>query len=275
MIRRILVGLTGTPYTPVAIQRARELAKRHDALVTGIAVSNRIAAANVAPLSMVSLVDAERLRAERITTIEQRIDKAVADFEQAFEGSGLRTDVVRTQSNPVEALCRHWRYHDALVLGLRGLFEYGVLDEPRDALMKLIGAGVRPIIAVSSRYREINRVLIAYSGSMESAKTMKRFVQLRLWPDAAVRIVHFSENTERAAKLLSNAHDYCRDWGMETETDAPPGTADKRLLPYAEDWSADMIVLGDSACSVLERRLFGCTVEHVIRNAPIPLFLAH
>ncbi len=33
MIKRILVGLAGTPYTPVAIERAIGLAKAHDRAV--------------------------------------------------------------------------------------------------------------------------------------------------------------------------------------------------------------------------------------------------
>ena len=46
---------------------------------------------------------------------------------------------------------------------------------------------LRPLITVSSKHRRISNVLIAYSGSMESAKAMKRFAQLRLWPDANLR----------------------------------------------------------------------------------------
>ena len=38
MIKRILLGLGGTPYTTVAIQRAVELAKRFEAEITGVTV---------------------------------------------------------------------------------------------------------------------------------------------------------------------------------------------------------------------------------------------
>jgi hypothetical protein len=35
------------------------------------------------------------------------------------------------------------------VFGLRGLFEHGVVPEPRDALERLVSDGVRPILAVA------------------------------------------------------------------------------------------------------------------------------
>jgi len=38
MIKRILVGLAGTTYTPVAIQRAVTLAQSHNAEVTGVTI---------------------------------------------------------------------------------------------------------------------------------------------------------------------------------------------------------------------------------------------
>jgi hypothetical protein len=84
------------------------------------------------------------------------------------------------------------RYHDLMIFGLRSIFEYDIsFEEPKDSLARLISAGVRPLIAVSDKFRPIQKVLIAYSGSMESVKTMKLFVQLRLWPYVKLKIVNF------------------------------------------------------------------------------------
>lgn len=275
MIRRLLVGLTGTPFTPVAIQRAIELSERHGAAVTGIAVCDRIAAANVAPLTMASQAAARQKRAERIELLETRVQESIEAFKEACETAGVPSRVVNVNGDPIQAVCAHWRYHDALVLGLRGLFDYGVFNEPQDALMQLIGSGVRPIIAVSQQFRSIDRVLIAYSGSLESAKAMKRFVQMRLWPDATVRVVHFGGGARQAERLLSDAQGYCRDWGIEAQTKHVAGSARNQLLLYAQRWNSDLVVLGNSARNVVSRRILGSTTYRVIRQSPLPLFLAH
>ena len=39
MIKRVLVGLAGTPYTPVAIQQAITIAQANSAEVTGVTVA--------------------------------------------------------------------------------------------------------------------------------------------------------------------------------------------------------------------------------------------
>ena len=74
------------------------------------------------------------------------------------------------------------------------------MQDPHDALVRLVESGVRPLLAVSKGVYPVRNVLIAYSESMESAKAMKRFVQMRLWLEAKLRVVTFSPGsaTERA-----------------------------------------------------------------------------
>lgn len=104
---------------------------------------------------------------------------------------------------------------------------------------------------------------------------MKRFVQFRLWPDAKLQIVCFAEGiTEAPLQLLTDAKEYCQAHGFDVEDKVLSGTAPERLLPYATEWKADMIVLGNSVRSVLLRKVIGDTTLHVIRNAEIPLFLS-
>jgi nucleotide-binding universal stress UspA family protein len=277
MIKRILVVLSGTPYTRAAIQHAVELAQRHRARVTGVAILDRKGAAQRRLVRAGAA--SEKPPGDRgVGLLEGRIDAAVSEFEETARRSGIVHRVIRAEGDPIEALCKAWRYQDLMLVGLRGLFDYGVLAEPKDALLRLITSGVRPILAVSSEYVPIHRVLVAYSGSPESAKAMKRFVQLRLWPDATTGLLHYIEGDEPEDEykgLLAETAGYCRDWGVELDVKAEVGGPRDHLLSDARDREADLIVMGDSARSLLTRRLFGDTALHVIRNADRPLFLSH
>ena len=167
----------------------------------------------------------------------------------------------------------HARYYDLIVFGLRGLFDYGVLDEPRDMLVRLVATGVRPILAVAPRYCRIRRVLIAYSGSIESAKAMKRFVQLDLWPDMAVRIACFDKEKDEAEDLLAEAAAYCRAHGIDPDVEYQPGPPEEHLLSCAKQYESDLIVMGNSFRNLLFRHLLGNTMLHTIQHADRPLFL--
>lgn len=272
MIKRILVGLAGTPYTTAAIRRAVELARQQQAQLTAVTVLDTTVLSRLA-VTHGGLPGAVREH-ERLAITQEALNKSIAEFESACRDAGVAGEVKQETGEPFELLVSAARYHDLMIFGLRSVFEYDLMLEPRDALAKLIAGGVRPILAISTEYRPITRVLIAYSGSVESAKTMKRFIQCRLWPDAQLRIVTFAHEVNNAEQLVGDAADYCRAHGFEPEEAYVPKPPKSHLLPYACEWGADLIVVGNSAKSLLLRRIFGETALHAIQNADRPLFLA-
>jgi nucleotide-binding universal stress UspA family protein len=274
MIKRILLGLGGTPFTDVAIQRAVELSKSHDALITGVTVVDTKSLKQVGPVPPGGAAYAAKLREQRVAISEERIDSAIGQFKSQCNAAGIRFKVERETGDPFETMIAHSRYNDVTIFGLKSLFDYGFTMEPRDALIRLVSQGVRPIIAVSPEFRNIGNVLIAYSGSMESAKAMRRFVQLNLWPDVQLRIVHFGQRNDNTDQLLADAGSYCHDHGYPNETDLVEGSARARLIEYAREHEMDLIVMGNSIRSLLMRHLLGDTVLNTIQLADRPLFLA-
>ncbi len=274
MIKRILVGLSGTSYTPVAIRYAVELATRHDAELTGVTVIDISQLENVGPIPLGGSQWAIELREHRIVVARVHIEQAVQEFEQACQVAGLKYTVQHEEAAPFSQITSVSRYHDLMIFSLKGLFDHEVVEEPQDTMIQLVSAGVRPILAVGPEYRDIRRVLVPYSGSVESAKTLKRFAQLRLWPEVTVRVVHFSESSEDGAALAHDAAEYFRIHGYTVEDDCLNDSPKSRLLPYAAEWNADLIVLGNSARSMIMRRVFGETALNTIRHSMLPLFLS-
>ena len=72
MIKRILLGLGGTPFTDVAIERAVELAKAHDALITGVTIVDTKQLTQVGPVPLGGGTYAAKLREQRLTITEER-----------------------------------------------------------------------------------------------------------------------------------------------------------------------------------------------------------
>ena len=52
------------------------------------------------------------------------------------------------------------------------------------------------------------------------------------------------------------------------------GSPKSELLSQAEEWNADLIVVGNSAKSLLRRRVFGETALNVMHQSNVPLFLS-
>lgn len=275
MLKRILVALSGTPFTPIAVQQAVALARRHGASVTGVTVVDIERLSDVGPVPLGGASVAQRLAEHRVAITQERVEAEIAGFEAACTKASVPYLVDRERGDAFELLLDLWRYHDLTIIGLRGLFEYGVVHNPDDHVIRLIHRGVSPIIAVSSEYREVNRVLIAYNGSHEAAMAMKRFAQLRPWPDAEVKVVCFGFDEEAATPLLIDATGYLRAHGWEPEAESLSGTPKKGLLAHAQSWGADLVVMGSVSRGRIAKLVMGDTTPEVFMHAGVPLFLAH
>lgn len=276
MIKRLLVALGGTPFSHVALRYGVELARAHGASLVGVTfLDTQYWEARLGPL-MTASTAARLLEARPWAVAERRVEKVVEGFERACTEAGVAYEVVRQPDRrPVEVLTSAWRLCDMVVFGLRGLFDHTLVPEPETTIAQLTRRGVCPILAVAREYRQVRRVLVAYSGSPESANTMKQYVHMQPWPGAALNVACFGKNPDDGAQLLTEAMDYCRAHGLSVTTEAVEGPARDRLNPYAQAIGADLVVLGDSFRSVFVRDLLGDTMSHLIQTADRPLFLSH
>lgn len=274
MVKRVLVALSGTPCTPIAVKWAVELAQRHGASLTGVTVVDTERLSDVGPVPLGGAAAARSLAEHRVAVTQEHIEQEIAGFERACTDASVSYLVDRERGDPFELLVELWRYHDLTIIGLRGLFEYGVVHNPDDQVIKLLSHGVRPIFAVSPEYRPVNRVLVSYSGSTESAMAMKSFAQHRLWPEATVKIVCFGFDESKALPLLIDATAYLRAHGFEPESESLSGSARNGLVSHAQEWNADLVVMGATSGHRIAKLVWGGTVEATLRHATAPLFLS-
>ena len=275
MIRRILVGLGGTPFSETATGRAIELAKAHGAQLSAATLFDP-STLDVGALYPSSVTRAAtELREEQIRALEIGLEQAMDHFGAACRREKIPFRIHWESVDPFDQVVSMARYHDLFVCGLRGLFEYGIASDPEASLVRLIRHGVHPTLAVSKSHEEIRRVLIAYSGSVDSARALKTYLQSSLWPEAEICLACFDDKAARRERLTADARAYCEAHGRHPavhHADAPP---DEGILAQADAWNADLIVMGDGAHNVIARKVLGDTLLEVVRQADRPLLLTH
>jgi nucleotide-binding universal stress UspA family protein len=274
MIKRVLVALSGSPYTPSVIHHGIELARAHDADITGVTITDLAKLANVGPVPLGGGAAASELSHQRIELAEERIRELSAQFQDTCARERIVCHLHQESGHIVDELIKLWRYNDIAVLGLRGLFEYGVIHNPDDMLIRIMKSGIRPILAVAKEHREIHKVLIAYNGSLEAAKAMKGFVQSRIFPEVTIRVVSFEKRKDDPQELLIDAQNYCAMHGFETDTDFVDADPRDELIDYAEQMKADLIVMGSTGRSRLASYVLGDTVHTAIKESHLPLYLS-
>jgi len=274
MVLKILLGLDSTPCTDVSIRQCTELAKQHNVELMGISVVNIKKLENVGSYPIGTGIYAKRLREFRLKTADENIKKAFISFEAACGTAGVNHSVKRETGKPLGVMVSQARYYDLIVMGLRSPFDYEVAEAPKSMICRLVGKGVRPVLAFGSQYRSIRRVLINYDGSIGSANAMKQFVQMGLWPKITIRIVCFGREIGEAKQLLADASKYCHDYGFETDVEHIPANNGDQLLSHATDWDTDLIVMGNPSRRFLTHTIFGDATIHAIESSDISIFLS-
>ncbi len=277
MIKRILLALGDKEHSENKLRYALDLAQQHRAKLTAVTVLDVQRLYHVGPVPIGGGAAAEELRENRLSQCSERIAEVVAWFATSCRDAGVELAVHQEQGDPFPLMVEHAKFQDLMLFGLKGVFDYGIVtdrdEKPIDLLIRLIAAGVRPILAVNDSYRKIERVLVAYSGSAESARTVKQFARMNPWPDAAIRIVTFDTEEAAGARRIEEAAAYCQDYGLQAETKVIAGPPKGHIIDQADDFGADVIVMGNSAKSLLSRKVFGETALHCLQHADRPVFL--
>ncbi len=279
MIKRILVGVSGTPALEAKINYVIDIAWRHKASVELIDVVDVDRLSEVGPVPLGGGHFYERMVKRRVRESHEQSDKAVALFRERCEGAQIDVTVLSREGDPIVLLAALWRYVDLCVLDARGWFDHSVLPDPESALGQLVASGVRPILAVPEETTEgVSRVMMAYNGSLEAAKAMKQFCQLAPYPETEVHVVLTgqSKSEENPQDLLDDAKRYVEAHGhrclsLHLEGEDRAGS----ILDYATQNGIDMIVMGGSMHRVLLSKRFGRMTLDLLKRSKIPLFISH
>jgi nucleotide-binding universal stress UspA family protein len=123
------------------------------------------------------------------------------------------------------------------------------------------------------------RVLVAIDGSKASEIVLQEALERPWVPGTRFCLVTvvdpffftrapllLQEAKEAAGKFLEEGAERFRAAGWETETDVALGNARRAISRCAEDWRADLVLVGSHGLNILERLTLGSTVRAVLRH---------
>ncbi|MEM7170553.1 MAG: universal stress protein [Pseudomonadota bacterium] len=280
MIKRILAGVCRSPAQSAIVPMVTDLAANHSASVTGLALLDQEKIAPSRPPSTGVFSSKLKEREEVLSQAQQDNVRPLASLREAIEASGQAYDEQQVDGEFDESLRRIWSFQDLLVLSNTPWFAGEKTPRAPITLLQALADGIRPIISVPP-YAGTDRqkALVALSGSLDSAKAMKHFVQLRPWPDIALHLVTVGEpkNAHSATELLNDAQGYATAHGFTVSTAALADTKDKTsaLFQEAASVGADTLVVGSSYSRFLLREKFGSNVQQILAKFEGAVFLSH
>lgn len=140
------------------------------------------------------------------------------------------------------------------------------------------------------------KILVPVDGSKTSLLGLQHAILLAKDQAAALRLLHVVHDylvtggryalanpgellkalRERGQSILNDAASSARKQGVEAQTEfveTPMGPVGAAIAEYAQQWPADLIVLGTHGRRGIRRLVMGSDAEYVIRTTPVPVLL--
>lgn len=280
MIKKILLVASEDPKTSSHVRTALAIAHRHGASVTGFVVVDKDDLSDVGPAPIGAFSYRFEMAKNRVARGLSTATESVAGLRGVCEAAGIAFIADQSVGDRDNTLANAWRFQDLAVLSSRVWIPGSNEAGDAETLLHFVAMGLRPLLVVPQGFEgEPAKAMVALSGSLDSAKAYKQFVQMRPFGDIPLHIVTVGDPKSGGSPedLLREAADYGELHGFKVTT-ATLAKTDRRietLQHHARTVGAEAFVIGSSYHQFLMMTRFGSHALQLLGSSNYPVFVSH
>lgn len=273
-LKALLMYMNRHAAEPGKLSPVVELARRHGAHLTGLFVMPPRAIPSYVATSIPAEVFENQER--ELKTQAEALQTA---FEAELEAAGVTGEWRQVRGYTDQQINRQARFADLVVMPQAtdsGLLSAGESVEHRVVL----GAG-RPVLLIPRggvSGEPATRAVIAWNGRREAARAAADALPLLT---AAERVEVVTVGKTEAEHDRFGADELCRYLGRHgvtarpTRLDPGNGSVGERLAAAAQEFDANLMVMGAYGHGRLFEAVLGGATQHLVEQMPVPLLMAH
>jgi nucleotide-binding universal stress UspA family protein len=275
MPRSILVALDDTPGAIAARDAAIAYARATGASLTFAVILDR---PHTRDATEVRPIGGGAFKARRDAKLTEELEaeaKAALDA-CALAAEGLDYGVLELDDAPAPALIKAGAAHDMIVVGRDAtLGREQAAGGVAPVIEALLRDGARPVVVVPPGYAASAEgpIVAAYDGSAGAREAFHLFALLGLGGGSPIKVAAVGAGTADALKLAEEGIACLR--GIPAEPLPLTGRdVAEVVLDAVRASGARMLVMGAFGGSSLIRLLVGSTTDILLRDCPVPIFVA-
>lgn len=284
MLRSILVGLDGSEYSHSAIEVGIYLSRRTGAMLVGLGVVDEPSIREAEPQLIAAGVPYAEpvLYHDRLANARREVERFLGEFTGRCTEAGVPCKVIEDVGLPHEQIELEAQRYDLIVLGQRTRFQFETRETYDDTVRRVLKDSPRPVIAVPERL-DINpeepghTVIVAYDGSLQSARALHAFLASGLARILPIVVVSVAEDRGEASRLAERSLDYLQLHDIKAIARPIASVTDpaRVILDEAGRQKSALIVMGGYGQSTIREFLLGSVTRSLLASSPVPLFLYH
>lgn len=278
MLKKVIVGLDGSKYAKSTISAACQLAKDSDGVVVGVGVVDLPGIESIERGGTPgALYFAEKAEEHKLKDAIEKVEGFLTQFESTCKKYGVNYELHSKQGVPFEVIVSEGKVSDLIILGLRTFFHFETRSKSGDTLRQVLENAVCPVFAVPEKFNDPQNILIAYDGSVHSARALRAFTD-RFYPSyhhIKWIVLTLSDDSENCKDIQQEALNYLRCWGIEAKGLVLEGSPARVIHNQAESLEPMIAIIGAYGRSRISEIFFGSTTRRLIEDGEIPLAIYH
>lgn len=274
MIKKILVPTDGSVCATVGVTYAVELAKQHNASLTGLHVVDvRLLEGPFLRDISASLGTAPYVNYQNNISLilEERGKAALNDFRNRCEEAAVPFEEHQLVGSVAHTILEHGELTDLLIMGRGGEHSEwldGLIGSTTEAVVRHAKC---PVLVTERESAQIGQFIVAYDGSAHARKALQFSATIsNAW---RVPFKVLSVNKDGSEDILDEARSYLEAHEVEVEYIVKEGDPREVIVEMAGSDEADLIVMGAYGHSKVRELLLGSTTQYVMNHARCPLLL--
>lgn len=274
-VKDILVAYDSNEPSEGALRLAFRIAQDHDAHLTGLLTQ---------PLPIYPVADGAWLPADVMDTVVQGMKARATEVESRFEAACAAEGMVERTSffsleGPADIRFAEFaRTYDLAVIGQPRADFWEPLNEPRPDEVAMRSG--RPVIVAPRHMRENamrNGALLAWDGGRAGARALADAMATVL-NGSRLTVLHVGDDDAAIRQPGRDVMQHLSRHGLHAELMVLPRgnrTVAEIVLDTAESSGAGLLVMGAYEHSRLGEALLGGVTRNVLREAEVPVLVAH
>lgn len=284
MVKSMLIGLDGSPFSHAAVELGLRWAKQTDAMLVGIGIVDELGVVNPIPspvipgLPPIDPMAQQFCLDQRLVQEEhRRVERYLQQFAIQCAEQKVACKLLEELGIPAERLTTQVQRFDLMILGRRTFFHRGSSEELDATLKEVARHSSRPVVTVPNSIRESQCVMVAYDGSPQAARALQAFVATGIGKDKKVHIVSIADTHAEAEKHAQLAADFLTYHDRPFMVHAIASKDHPAQTIIKQTWVCDpsILIMGVYGHGAIRDYLFGSVTRTLLKESPVPLFLFH
>ncbi|WP_333608962.1 universal stress protein [Arsukibacterium sp.] len=282
MTIKVLACIDASPYTEAVCDYAVWAAKRLSVAMTVVHVLDKAQHTHTPDLSGSIGLGSQEVLLQQLAELDEKHSKL------AMERGRLMLDAAKSRAEQagvaeVDERLRHGTLVDTLVelqpetrllvMGKRGYSSAEAHGHLGLHVEQVIRSVQKPILLTQQRYKEPQRIMLAYDGSATALKGLEMLASSPMCKGLPVHLVMAGANVEAAQQQMAKAAQILRNAGFETKVAIVSGEPEEVLNQYQQEHHIDLMVMGAYGHSRIRQFIVGSTTTAMMSRAKCSLLI--